>query len=86
MTRAPAIVLVLVALAGPGCGLAGVPGPDARLGRSMPAPPGDFDVAQPRLAAPVISDEAMDRAVQAGLARSDDDTRRMLERCLTPGR
>jgi hypothetical protein len=34
----------------------------------------------------VISDEAMDRAVQVGLARSEDDTWRMVERCLAPAR
>ena len=41
---------------------------------------------EPRFTAPVISDEAMERAVQAGLARSDDETWRKIQGCLTPGR
>src|SRR5262245_19515259 len=33
---------------------------------------------------PTISDEAKERAVQAGLARSEDETWRRIEGCLTP--
>jgi CHAT domain-containing protein len=86
VTRAPVIVLVLVALAVAGCGVAGVPGLDSGVGRLEPVDARAPDVLPPTLVAPVISDEAMERAVQAGLARSDDDTWRLIERCLTPTR
>jgi CHAT domain-containing protein/tetratricopeptide (TPR) repeat protein len=85
MTRAPAILLVAVVATVAGCGFAGVPGLGPGVDRPAPVD-GALDVRPPTLVAPVISDEAMERAVQAGLARSDDDTWRTIERCLTPTR
>jgi CHAT domain-containing protein len=84
MARALPVVLAVVALAAGGCGLAGVPG--LGLGGFTPFETPDVADVQPTLAAPVISDDAMERAVQAGLARSEADTWRMIEGCLTPTR
>ena len=81
---AGATVLLLLATATAGCGLAGVPG----VGLGGPRTAADLDEGPlpPTFTAPVVSDEAMERAIQAGLARSDEDTWRMVERCLTPSR
>jgi tetratricopeptide (TPR) repeat protein len=75
---------VLVALAAAGCGLVGVSG--LGIGRPpMPEYP-DTPIAQPTLVVPPVSDEAMERAVEVGLARSDEETWRLVQRCLTPTR
>ena len=78
---------VVVAIGVAGCGLAGgVPG--LGMGVAGPTPlegPSEADIQQ-AFTPPVISDEAMERAVQAGLARSEDETWRMVERCLVPQR
>ena len=86
MARRRGIVLVLVAIAAAGCGFAGVPGMGPGFGGSRPSVEEPDDPPVPRFTAPVISDEAMERAVQAGLARSDDETWRKIQGCLTPGR
>ena len=86
MARRRGIVLVLVTIAAAGCGFAGVPGMGPGFGGSRPSVEEPDTPPVPRFSAPVISDEAMERAVQAGLARSDDETWRKIQGCLTPGR
>jgi CHAT domain-containing protein len=86
MARTPAIVLAALAIALAGCGLVGIPGLGPGMSRPAPIEVPDASEMPPTLIAPVISDEAMERAVQAGLARSDEDTSRMVERCLEPTR
>ena len=85
-THASVLALMAIATAVAGCGLAGVPRMGLGAGGPHPAieaPDTDTPVA-PAFKAPVISDEAMERAVQAGLARSDEQTWRKVESCLTP--
>ena len=83
MLRAGAVVLA-VAVTLTGCGFAPIPG----MGPTM-RQPSSTEISQtselpPMLTAPTISDEAMERAVEAGLARSEDETWRRIEGCLTP--
>ena len=78
------ILIAAVAVALAGCGFAPMPG----MGPTM-RHPSSADVLEttqlpPMLTAPTISDEAMERAVEAGLARSEDETWRRIEGCLTP--
>ncbi len=85
-TQASVLALMAIATAVAGCGLAGVPRMGLGAGGPHPAieaPDTDTPVT-PTFKAPVISDEAMERAVQAGLARSDEQTWRKVESCLTP--
>jgi hypothetical protein len=86
MARRRGVVLALLAIAVAGCGLVGVPGMGPGFGGSRPSVEEPDTPPVPRFTAPVISDEAMERAVQAGLARSDDETWRKIQGCLTPGR
>jgi CHAT domain-containing protein len=78
------ILFVAVAAAVAGCGFAPIPGmgPTMRHPSSTEVP--ETPELPPMLTAPTISDEAMERAVEAGLARSDDETWRRIEGCLTP--
>ena len=78
---------VVVAIGVAGCGLAGgIPGMGMGAGRATPIEDTSEADLQRAFTPPVISDEAMERAVQAGLARSEDETWRMVERCLVPQR
>src|SRR5262245_59659638 len=78
------ILIAAVAVALAGCGFAPIPGmgPTMRYPSSAEVP--DTPQLPPMLTAPAISDEAMERAVEAGLARSEDETWRRIEGCLTP--
>ena len=86
MTSGALAIVLAVTLAG--CGGVDVPG-SLGLGRIALPPDQDsqpIDEQPPAFVVPRLSDDAMERAVQAGLARSDDETWRMIQGCLTPGR
>jgi hypothetical protein len=66
MARAPATVLAALAIALAGCGLVGIPGLGPGMSRPAPIEVPDASEMPPTLIAPVISDEAMERAVGGG--------------------
>src|SRR5262245_56701536 len=78
------ILIAAVAVALAGFGFAPIPGMGPTMRHPSSAEMPETPELPPMLTAPTISDEAMERAVEAGLARSEDETWRRIEGCLTP--
>jgi hypothetical protein len=78
------IVVLTVAVTLTGCGFAPIPGLGPTMRQPSSAEIPETPELPPMFTPPAISDEAMDRAVEAGLARSEDETWRRIEGCLTP--